>query len=93
MNTVLSVLQGGAERLIRIIPKPGIDFADLGRVVNKISGLSTEARYGTEFSDLAQMLEEQKELQGEMLWINMQSNILRTEHESRMAPARNMRVA
>lgn len=92
MSTVISTLASGVEGLSRIMPKPGIDLTGLSRAVNRIFNGSGQ-RTGTDFSDLAQLLEQQKELQGEMLWINMQSNILRTEHESRMAPARNMRVA
>lgn len=85
----VEAVRAGAQTATRFMPEPvarGVDFvASLGRA----RSLSTEGMS----SDTADLINRQIELQKEMLQVTMFSNLERTRHETRMAPARNIRLS
>lgn len=61
--------------------------------VNFITSLARAVSGGGSFGDTSQgILDQQIKLQEEMLQITLMTNLERTKHEIRMAPARNIRL-
>lgn len=78
----------GIRSASRYLPEPvarGVDFA---ASLARANSLETEAIGG----DTQELINRQIELQQEMLQVTLYSNLERTRHETRMAPARNIRL-
>ena len=94
LSTVQHFFSSGS--LERFIPEPASRMssgfrkalkAAQGAVSAVDSGLSGIT------GEMGDLLAQQKELQEQMMKISLVSNIMRTEHETKMATVRNLRVA
>lgn len=84
----------GTSGLTRSIPEPksrvGNWFNVLAKNIGALVGNRLEGVEGTQYADL---ISEQLRVQQEMMLVSMQSNLLRTEHETEMSVVRNLRAA
>ena len=82
--------------LQRFIPEPkgglGLSFRKILEGVKAAAGKG-EGSLGEMPSELSELLAMQMEMQEQMMRISMISNVSRTEHETKMAAVRNMRLA
>ena len=75
---------------------PDVSFFNTGaitKIANQATSALTGGFGGTASATQSLLLSQQQELQLQMMLTSMKSNILRTEHETKMAAVRNMRVA
>ena len=77
---------------IRYSPEPQIANGIISNVASSLVGAASSgvAAAGGDFNSLLQY---QIEAQKQMMLVSMQSNLSRTEHETKMTPVRNLRVA
>lgn len=91
MNTTVNkVLQVAGSDMLRAIPEPQISdayggFTDLLSTAGDVLSTAALGPYGV-------MMEEQMKVQQELLQVTMVSNIKRSQHETEMTPARNLKV-
>lgn len=90
--------------LERFQPEPlsdsSINFQDVLSTVGNVAGSVLRSATGVSFStgvagvdsDYAAILNKQIALQEQMMMVSMQSNLIKTEHETKMAPVRNLRA-
>lgn len=96
-NFAIRVLQpaASASGLGRLIPEPknrvNFNFGALLKAAGEVaSQAGTLVGIDPEYKAL---LEQQMEMQQQMMLVSMQSNVMRTEHETQMSVVRNLRVA
>lgn len=87
LETAVNSIASGARTATRFMPEPfsqGVDFVQsLARAGLGVSGIGDSPE---------SIINQQIELQQEMLQITLYSNLERTKHETKMAPARNIRL-
>ena len=78
--------------LSRFAPEP---YSTAGRAFGSIiDAMQGNGRVEVDISDnYAGLIERQMAVQGAMQQFSMESNVRRSEHETRMAPIRNMRLS
>ncbi len=89
MQSVANIAQGAGTLARNILPEPaaqGVDFVD------RIMGARnvTTVDISPEYRDL---INKQIEIQTQLQEVTFLSNIERTNHEAKMAPVRNIRLA
>jgi hypothetical protein len=85
-------LSMGASSLTRMLPEPRSSLASFGQSVLS-TGMGAIGSVMTGGSmDLTSLLNTQIQIQQQMQVISMASNIAKSQHETEMAPIRNMRV-
>lgn len=99
-----SVSEVSSTDLERFQPEPlsdsSINFQDVLSTVGNVAGSVLRSATGVSFStsvagvdsDYAAILNKQIALQEQMMMVSMQSNLIKTEHETKMAPVRNLRA-
>ncbi|NLF25280.1 MAG: hypothetical protein GX589_06440 [Deltaproteobacteria bacterium] len=94
LSAVQRFFKGGG--LERFIPEPtsrmGSGFRNALRAAQSAASAVDSSLSGIT-GEMGELLARQKELQEEMMKISLISNIMRTEHETKMAAVRNLRVA
>jgi hypothetical protein len=85
-------LSKGASTLTRMLPEPRSSLASFGEsmLATGMGALGSVMTGGG--MDLTSLLNTQIQIQREMQVISMASNIAKSQHETEMAPIRNMRV-
>lgn len=83
---------GSALNIIMPTPKSSLSF---GGVLSAVKDAALEAAPGLAQIDdkYSPLLEKQLEMQEQMMLVSLVSNVEKTQHETRMAAVRNVRVA
>ena len=90
-SAVMRTVGQAATETARYLPEPvasGVDFA--GKLLSGGSGGVTDAGVATNYQEL---INKQIETQVELQQVTFLSNIERSQHETRMAAVRNIRVS
>lgn len=85
-------------KLQRFSPEPANSFLQgLGKTMRTAASYASSiagfAGQNTTLDQFGELVRTQSEVQMQMMLVSMQSNLSRTEHETKMAAVRNMRVA
>jgi len=102
MTSDISRLIGGSSLTLgssvarsTVEPRSGNSFSEtVGKLLRQLGGIAENVAgeaIGID-SKYQGLLDKQSEMQEQMLIVNLYSNILKSEHESKMAPVRNIRV-
>jgi len=91
MLTGLGLNVGGSV-LARALPEPRSSLAQWGEAVVDTGMDAVGSMLGSNSAELTQLLNMQIQIQREMQIISMASNVSKSQHETEMAPIRNMRV-
>lgn len=91
MLTGLGLSVGGSV-LARTLPEPRSSLAQWGRAAVNTGMDAIGTLVGSGGEDLTQLLNMQIEIQRQMQVVSMISNVAKSQHETEMAPVRNMRV-
>src|SRR5437868_1372733 len=88
-------LAGGALSLARIAPEPrsrnGASFSTVARSLSS-DYFTSDPGFGQIMGQYQDLINTQIETQTQMQLVSMESNILKSEHETQMAAIRNVRV-
>ena len=95
MSNSLSINQimSSMTKFQRMMPTPKSStaksvFSTLGDVASSALGMN-----GSSLGEYADLINTQIQMQQEMMTVTMVSNIEKSQHETRMAPVRNIRVS
>jgi len=80
-------------RLIRYLPEPGSGTAGaFGQILSSITKATAPVEGGGVDNQLANLMSEQLAQQERLQMVSLYSNVAKSEHETQMAPIRNIRV-
>lgn len=86
-----SINRGRGNSLSKFLPEPkNRVMSTLSGAASFVSRLATGQPVSGQFDSL---IATQMEVQQQLMLVSMQSNLSRTEHETKMSPVRNLRVA
>lgn len=94
LATVQQFLSGSS--LERFTPEPANGLSsNFRKALRAAKGVvnTVDATLGGITGEMGELLAQQKEMQEQMMKISLVSNVMRTEHETKMAAVRNLRVA
>ena len=77
---------------LRYLPEPQLGNNILSNIA-RFAASSASNGVAASSGDFSTLLQYQIEAQKQMMLVSMQSNLSRTEHETKMTPVRNLRVA
>jgi len=95
MSNITKIMNNSfkSSALTRLIPEPKSSISLKGLVNTVSNAITNDSSTSMLNGEYASLIEKQMEMQEQMMLVSMISNSEKTEHETRMAAVRNIRVS